>query len=45
MIMVKDLISRCDRRKLCQALMSLFKDEPEDPEKAISGLSRFIDNL
>ena len=45
MITVKDLISRCDRRKLCQALMSLFKDESEDPEKAITGLSRFIDNL
>ena len=45
MITVKELISRCDRRKLCQAFMDLFKEKPDDPERVINGLSRFIEKL
>ena len=45
MITVKELISRCDSRKLCQEFIASFNEEPriDDPEKAIDGLSRFIE--
>ena len=47
MITVKELISRCDRRKLCQEFIASFSEVPriDDPEKAIDGLSRFIEKL
>ena len=47
MITVKELIIRCDRRKLCQEYIASINEETkiDDPEKAINGLSRFIEKL